>query len=187
MTSDPDLIYAHDNGDEHAFNKLVQLHLRSVYNFALRVSNNAEDAEDITQITFVKAWSSLHTFSRERNFKTWLFTIAHNATIDVLRKKRDVPMGLLRKDDEETAFEEHISDIELLPDEIVMRAEEKKLLHVLLEKLPAYQREVLLLYFQEHRTLAEIASIRGESINTVKSRHLRGLQRLRQLFLDAPK
>jgi len=181
MVHDWDLLRSYDNGDKQAFDALVQRHIKSIYNFAFRMSGNEADAEDITQITFVNAWSKLHTFSRGTNFKSWLFAIAHNAAIDVLRKKRDIPVTFL-ENDEGPAIMNMLTDTEPMPDEITARAKDKKMLEKFLLELSIKDRELLLLYYHEHMTFAEISDMLSEPIDTIKSRHLRARHKLRGLF-----
>ena len=81
-------------GDESAFAELTKRHLSGVYSFVVRYVGNAEEAEDITQDTFLKAWKSLKKYDPSSSkFKTWLFRIARNTSIDFLRKKKHVPFS----------------------------------------------------------------------------------------------
>ena len=183
MSTDDELLAAYDDGDELAFNELVRRHVSSVYTFALRLTGNEQNAEDIAQITFVKAWLNLGKFLRGSSFRTWLLAIARNASIDLLRKKHEIPITLMQSDESESSFEENLPDMEPLPDEITASAREKETMQTLLKELPLVQREVLLLYYQEHLTFAEISQTTGISINTIKSRHFRALRELRKRLI----
>ena len=86
--TDKQLIDDYLNGNDAAFALLVQRQINPVYNFVYRLVRNTQDAEDITQETFVKMWKNLKRYNQDQNFKTWLFTIARNTAIDSLRKKK---------------------------------------------------------------------------------------------------
>ncbi len=73
-------------GDEKALGELIALYLKPVYNFVYHIARNAEDTEDITQETFVKAWRNLKRYDQRQNFKTWLFTIARNTPLFIEKK-----------------------------------------------------------------------------------------------------
>ena len=76
------------NNDVAAFSKLIDKHKEMVFTVAVRILRNREDAEEIAQDTFIKAYKSLKTFKRESKFSTWLYRIAYNAAISKTRKKR---------------------------------------------------------------------------------------------------
>lgn len=184
--NDQQLIADYLNGDEVAIAILIDRHLKSVFNFAYRLVGKSEDAEDIAQETFLKMWRNLKKYRQGENFKTWLFTIARNAAIDSLRKKRNFVFSDFEGEGGENLFVESLTDPEPLPDEIFAKAEEKRLLEETLAKLTPAHREVLLLHYIECFTFDEIGKILGASINTSKSRHRRALAELTKL-LDAPK
>ncbi len=175
------LITLHLDGDSTAFPKLVEIHLKYVYNFARRFVGNSEDAEDITQETFIKVWKKLHTFRAGANFRTWILTIAHHTAIDYLRKKKALPLSLFETDDGDNLILERTAGPELKPDEIFAHAEQKAILDELLLKLPLAQRQVITLYHSGHMTFDDIAQILGKPLNTVKSQYRRGLLLLKEL------
>ena len=175
---DQKLIIEYLNGDGGAIAFLIDRHLKDVFNFIRRLVGNREEAEDITQETFLKMWRNLKKYRLGENFKTWLFTIARNTAIDYMRKKRNFAFSDFENDEGENALTESLTDLEPLPDEIFAKAEEKKFL----DKLSLPHRETILLYYNEHLTFDEIGEILDQSINTVKSRHRRALLKLRGLL-----
>jgi RNA polymerase sigma-70 factor (ECF subfamily) len=182
--SDEELISAYLKGDEGAFAKLTQRHLATVYSFIARFVGNADEADDITQETFLKAWRSLKKYnSRTSRFKTWLLRIARNSAIDFLRKKKHVPFSQFETEDGANMLIETVPDTEELPDALLMKLEDAKELHRVLELLPPRAREILLLYYTNELTFEEIGSMLGEPANTVKSRHRRALMALRKIVL----
>jgi RNA polymerase sigma-70 factor, ECF subfamily len=159
---------------------IISQYLNPVYNYTFRIVNDKSEAEDITQEVFVKVWKNLDKYDESKNFKTWLFTIARNTTIDFLRKRKNISFSELG--DDEKTFEENITDTEPLPDEIFMRKELGKELENALSKMRPDFREIILLHYTENMTFEEISVIVGKPLNTVKSHHLRGLSALRKLL-----
>ncbi len=180
--TDEELVAEYLAGDESAFASLVERHLKSVYSFAAR--SIADEAEDIAQDTFLKAWKSLSVYEpRSAKFKTWLMRIARNTVIDYLRKKKTPVFSDIGNGPDDTRTFD-TPDPEPLPDEIVARAHDTREVEALLREIPLVYREVLLLRYMSQMSFEEISGILGENANTVRSRHRRGLARLRQL-LDA--
>lgn len=195
--SDKELVEKYLEGDEEALKVLIGRYLKPVFNFVYHYAGgNRQDAEEIAQDAFIKMWRSLKKFDPEKGgggenaFRNWVFKIARNTAFDFLRKKysadRQKKILLFSEmggDDEEGNFLDNVPDPDPLSDEIFERAELAKDLAATINKLPLKYREVLILHYNDHVSLQEIAEISGESPNTVKSRHLRGIERLRKEFL----
>lgn len=156
----------------------IKRYLKSVYNYALRMAGNKDEAEDITQEVFVKIWKNLGKFNPEKNSKSWIFTITRNTAVDWLRKRKNILFS-----EKEEYFKETVADIEPLPDEIFARKELGKELEEAMQKIRPDFREIILLHYTEELTFEEIAEITGKPLNTVKSHHLRTLSVLRKLLL----
>ena len=167
------------SGDEEAFAEIVKIYLDQIYNFVFRLAGDRDAAEDITQETFVKAWKNLKRFDQSRNFKTWIFTIAKNTTYDWLKKKKEIPFSSFT-DDEGESWLENVADENILSDEILARKDIAEEFDAILQKIPPHYRAILLLHYKEDFSLHEIAEILGEPYNTIKSRHQRGLGRLKK-------
>jgi RNA polymerase sigma-70 factor (ECF subfamily) len=80
-------------GDEKSLDVLVKRYLKIIYGYSYRNVGNSADAEDITQETFLKVWKNIKKFDQSKSFKSWIFTIAKNTSIDYLRKKKSVPFS----------------------------------------------------------------------------------------------
>lgn len=167
------------------FRVIVEEHMRAIYNFALRMTQDPEKAEDITQETFIKAWKKRATYRDDRPMRAWLLRIAHNTAIDHLRKRRPFPFSMLfthKEEGADIAFEATLVDTEPTPEECAVLREEKETLARALECLTPAAREVVFLYHNEEMTFELIGQTLGEPQNTVKSRYRRALITLRRIL-----
>lgn len=181
---DKKLIEDYLEGDREALAELIQHNLKLVYRFVFRMVGDPQDAEEITQDTFVKLWRNIKKFNPEQNFRTWLLSIAHNTAIDLLRKRKSFVFSDFDTE-EGLGIEETIADSAPLPVEILIQAEEKKLLDGALAQLSVVHREVLALHYVEQLTFNEIRVILNKPLNTVKSHHRRALAALRKILEDS--
>ncbi len=181
MHTDEELAKLSQENDRESFAELVKRYLKPVYNFIRRYIGNREDAEDITQEAFLKAFKNIKKFNPDKNFKVWLFVIAKNTAFDRLKKKKPLVFSQLQNEDGESIIEE-IADAAPLPDEIFARKELTKELESILDILPPSDRAILTLHYSDGLTFEEIAEILGKPMNTVKSRHRRALLRLRDFL-----
>jgi len=188
MSTDEEIVVSYKNGDPEAFKALIARYATPLYNFTARLANK-NDASDLVQEIFIKVWKNINRFDPlKASFKTWIFTIARNTTVDFLRKKKNLLFSDLdaptRQDlvEEENSFAENIPAENLLPEEALQKLEESEFLKKILEKLPLNYQEVLVLYYQEEMTFAEIGKILNKSLNTVKSQHRRAILELRKIL-----
>lgn len=179
--TDKELITAYIYGNDEAFKELVSRHMDNVYKFTHRYFNDKDKAEDATQETFVKAWKNIKRFDTDRKFITWLFAIAKNICLDILKKKTPAAFSKIEAE-KEMDIADLIQDENPLPDELAERSENKKAIETILQKIPADYRMVLFLRYNDHMKFREIAEALDEPINTVKSRHLRGLKIMKKLM-----
>src|SRR3989344_6691140 len=179
---DRELIADYFEGDEKALEELFGRYFKRIYAFLYRYAGNAQDAEDIAQETFLKAWRNLKKFDVNKSFKTWLFTIAKNSAIDFLKKKR----ALVFSDFEnagENALVKILRDPAPTPAKLSERNEEIRGLAFSFARLPRKYGKIIFLRYDEDLSFSEIARFLGEKLNTVKSRHRRALMMLKAAFL----
>lgn len=150
-------------GDRAAFGELVRHYQDRVFAFLMRMLGNRDEAMDLTQDTFMKAYLALPQWQPQAQFNTWLFLIARNAAIDLLRRRGREQLTSL--DDEEMP-----ADAAPTPEQQLDATRRIGLLSRSLDKLPAEQREVLLLREIEDMSYAEIATVLAVNEGTVKSR-----------------
>lgn len=182
IISDKQLIVDYLGGDEKSLEVLVRRYLGPIFSFIFRVVGDIQEAEDITQEVFVKVWRNLKKFDQEKSFKTWIFTIAKNASIDFLRKKRAIPFSEFETQENENLLMETLTDPLSLPDELLKQADIRERLNLAMQKLTPQSRLLLLLRYNEHLTFREISEVLGEPLNTIKSRHRRAIIQLRKFL-----
>ncbi len=160
------LALAARGGDRQAFASLVRRHQARLFNFLLRLLGRREVAMDLTQDTFLKAWSALPDWQPAARFSTWLFQIGRNAAFDVLRRRQRI--NFVSYDAGNPADEP--GDSAPSPEQQYADRQRLRLLERALAALPAEQREILLLRELEDMSYAELAVTLGINEGTVKSR-----------------
>lgn len=170
-------------GNVNDFEKLVTAYEKNVYSLALRMVGDPEDAADMTQETFIKAYRSLSSFRGDSKFSSWLYRIASNVCLDFLRSRSRHPQASLSSSDEDgrTAFE--LPDMSRNPEEQLMKKLSMEAVRRGLEQLPEQQRQILVLRELGGLSYAELAQTLGLEEGTVKSRIFRARKRLCALLL----
>jgi RNA polymerase sigma-70 factor (ECF subfamily) len=176
-------------GDQQAFNQLVTRYSGDIYGFLFRTMKDPEEAKDITQETFLRAFKAIAKFRGEASVKTWLFRIAINQSRNRYRwwkrRKRDKTVSL---DSLVGAAERPLSEIvpsdSLNPEDDAIRKERALSLHEAIGKLPDHFREAIVLCDVQGFAYEEIASILEINLGTVKSRISRGRDQLRKTLKD---
>jgi len=159
------------NGTKNAFAHLVEKHKHMVFTVALRIVRNREDAEEIAQDAFIKAFQSLETFKQESKFSTWLYKIAYNAAISKTRKKKLEMAPIEVNVVENYTLDEIFENLERLEDN-----EQKRIISRLFESLNPDESTLITLYYYENIQTEEIAEITGLTQSNVKVK----LHRIRQ-------
>lgn len=181
LEHESDIILRAVKGDERACETLLNSYKGRIFSYVYRTIRNYHDAEDVTLDTFVKCFKSLKNFDTKRPFATWLYTIAHNLTIDFLRKNK-----------------KHYEQIDERPIEEVEIADEKssrpawdydirqKLNKVeqALGQLPPIDREIIILFHREEKSYQEISSILNIPETTIKTRLHRARLKLKELVKE---
>ena len=167
-------------GDENAFAELVRLYEKKVYNLALRICGNPEDAADAAQEAFLSAWKGLPNFRGDAGFSTWLYRLTSNAAIDCLRRSRR-QRGEASLDNEELRLD--AVDDAPSPQEQAEDAELRQAVMAGLDQLSEDHRQVLTLRELQELSYEEIASVLDVDLGTVKSRISRARGALRKILL----
>ncbi len=185
---DSGLVRRAQAGELEAFELLVARHERRVYNLALRILRHEQDAEDVTQQTFLSAVEHIGSFRGDAAFGTWLQRIATYAALKILRKRDGLELTSLeeatepRESDGAIPHPEFIADWRQSPTELVHAAETRQLLDDALGQLDHKHRLVFLLRDVEGLSVKETAEALGLSEANVKVRLLRARLQLRELL-----
>lgn len=172
-------------GSADAFEQLLLKYQTPIYNLCLRMTGNPEDAADMTQEAFLKAWRSLSSFQFESSFSTWLYRLTTNTCLDYLRSlKRRPQCSLTVGDDEGEEQVLDVTDEAPTPEEALLSAEERSQLVHALSQLEASQRQIITLRVVNDLSYAEIAEILDVKEGTVKSRLARARDNLRKKLLQ---
>lgn len=174
------LIQMAQKGDSSAFEQLVLLYQKRVYNLALRMVCNADDAFDISQEAFIKAWKNLPNLKADAAFSTWLFRLTSNECIDFLRRaKRQKTVSLtVESDEEETQLD--MPDSAPTPEEHAISQDERECLARAMAALPPDHRQILALRIIDDLDYRQIAEVLDIAEGTVKSRLARARENLRK-------
>lgn len=184
MTDEAKLIKQVVDGDNEAFALLVKAYEDKVYNLCLRMCGDREEARDLAQEAFIKAWRGLRFYKHEAAFSTWLYRLTGNVCIDYLRrKKRRAAVSLTSSDEEETQLE--IPDPTPTPEEQTLDLSTRQAVSDAMEKLEEDFRMVLTLRVMEERSYDEIAEIMDLKVGTVKSRLARAREKLKKILLQS--
>lgn len=171
-------------GDPLAFEQLIHLYEKRVFALTRRMCKNPADAEEAAQEAFLSAWQGLRFFRGESSFSTWLYRLASNACVDLLRKEgRHQAAAGPSLNDEETVLE--IPDETPTPHTLAEQAELRQQVEDGLNALPEEYRSVLILREVHQQSYDEIAEILSLDLGTVKSRISRGRKRLRKFLLES--
>jgi RNA polymerase sigma-70 factor (ECF subfamily) len=171
-------------GDSHAFRELWSRHHRKLFHVAFKILRNREDAEDVIQDSFLKAYTHLDGFDGRSQFSTWLTRIVINGALQVLRKKRFVGISIdCGFGDEEGSWD--LPDRSPDAEANYLKTELDERLRAAIRSLPRTLRCVVELRLSHEGPLSEIAESAGISLPATKSRLLRARRNLRQSIQSA--
>jgi len=173
MDEDLEFINRAQAGDRDAFDELVLKYQKQIYSLLYRMLSDQDDASDILQKTFVKAFTGLGSFERRSSFKTWLYQIAINLAKNVYRDRSRV---------KQVPIDDVIIKREPRTLDIMIQKESRALLRQALTELPDKQRMTVLLRVQEGKKFEEIAAIMQCSLGTAKANYHHGVQKLKKIM-----
>lgn len=170
-------------GDQEAFERLVRAYEKRVFALTLRMCGNAEDAAEAAQEAFLAVWQGLKFFRGEASFSTWLYRLASNACVDLLRRegRHRAAAGPSLNDEE---LDLAAADPAPTPQEAAERAELRQQIEAELQQLSLEYRQVLVLREMHQLSYEEIGQTLNLDPGTVKSRISRGRKRLRKILLE---
>jgi RNA polymerase sigma-70 factor (ECF subfamily) len=161
-------------GEQKAFETLLNKYRNLVFSIMFKMIRNAQEAEDLTQEAFMKAFNSLATFNEEFAFSTWLMKIASNNCIDYLRKRKlrtySIHEPIQYKDEK---IEIDIPDQEPTPERSLIQTERRKMIEEAINELPERYRYVIILRHKEEKSYEEISEILNLPLGTIKAQIFR--------------
>ena len=180
--SDPDCALVEETlrGNVEAFGQLIDRHSRRVHRTLTGILNDHEDARDVMQDTFLKAFQYLYSFERRSKFSTWLISIASKTALQRLRERK--PMESL-DEYEDTDGQSRARQIRALthsPEDLYSQAQVRAVVEKAVNRLPAKYRTVVILRYIEQRSTEDAAALLGLGIPALKARLLRGKLLLRE-------
>jgi RNA polymerase sigma-70 factor (ECF subfamily) len=180
MTStDEDLVARSQGGDLDSFNQLILRWERPIYALAYRVIGREEDARDVCQETFLRAFRALPGFKGQAKFSSWLYRIALNLCRDWIRRQRRAPVMQMPDDTDPLEMAAEVGPAESIED-LVARRELTAVVQQAMTLLPDEQRTAIILKEYHGMTFQEIADLQGCPLSTVKTRLYQGLSVLRR-------
>jgi RNA polymerase sigma factor (sigma-70 family) len=174
--SDNELINRVLKGDHQSYKILVERYQHYIFTLAFRLTESREDAEEIAQDVFVKAFRSLADFKGGSKFSTWLYTIAHNTSITMLRKKK---LKVSSLDHEGTFFQAENQESDFRANQMEDKAR-KQMVNNAIAMLSPDDAQIITLFYKGDQSLEEIGQIIGIEPNAVKVRLFRARQRLKE-------
>jgi len=171
-------------GDGDAYRALVDRHSRSVFRLAYRMTGNEQDAEDVVQETFLRAYRQLHRYEARASFGTWLYRIASNYSLDLVRSRKRHPQTAL--DESPAPGEEATNAVHTVPsgapgpDRLLFGDEVQRTVAMTLDQLSQQERTAFVLRHFEGQSIEEIGSSLGLSGNATKHSIFRAVQKLRR-------
>ena len=181
MDSEQALVTSALEGDQKAYKALFEMYRQAIFHVTVKIVRNADEANDLVQETFIKAFGSLKTYDHNYRFSTWLYKIAANSSIDFLRKRKIDSLSLdkpiVTKDGD---IQMEIPDDTYNPEQYLRNRERTVGIEDAIESLPEKYREVIVLRHKEDRSYEEIAASLKVPVGTVKARIFRARELLKK-------
>jgi RNA polymerase sigma-70 factor, ECF subfamily len=177
--TDEELVARSRTGDMDSFNQLILRWERPIYALAYRVIGQEEDARDVAQETFLRAFRALPGFKGQAKFSSWIYRIALNLCRDWIRRKKRTPVSQLPEDVDLSELAAEHGPSESVED-LVARRELSAVVEEAMALLPEEQRTAVILKEYHGMTFQEIADLQGCPLSTVKTRLYQGLSVLRK-------
>lgn len=186
MRTDEELVALSQGGDTDSFNQLVLRWERPIYALAYRTLGREDDARDVCQETFLRAYRALPGFKGEAKFSSWIYRIALNLCRDWIRKQRRAPVMQAPEGVELADLAAERGPVESI-ETLVARKQLSDRVAVAMRMLPEEQRTAIVLKEYHGLTFQEIAEMQGCPLSTVKTRLYQGLTVLRRQLTDSPR
>ena len=181
--ADGELVVNAVAGRADGFEELVRRYQRPITSYVYRMLGDYESSLDVTQEVFIKVYNSLHKYSAEYKFSTWLYRIAHNAAIDHMRRNSITPQSIETENADGT-FQIQIESRGASPEQDHERREWRTEIDAVVRCLPTPYRDLILLRHSRDLSYDEIAEVTGLPLGTVKNRLFRARELMREIFIE---
>ena len=175
MDKDADQLYIDKvlKGDANAFAFLIDKYKNMTYTLAMKIVKNHEDAEEVAQDSFLKAYQKMDTFQGKSKFSTWLYTIVYRNAITKVRKKRVETSGI-----DDYVINNHSDDLEFPQMEALKNGEQQKYVRQAINNLPEKDGFLITLYYMNENTIEEIQHITDLTLSNIKVKLFRARKKL---------
>jgi len=180
--TDGELIVGAVKGQADGFEELVRRYQRPITGYVFRMLGDYESSLDVTQEVFIKVYNSLHKYSPEYKFSTWLYRIAHNAAIDHMRRNPVSPQSLEGENADGT-YQIQVESGRPTPEQDHERSEWRSEIDTVVKCLPTAYRDLIVLRHSRDLSYDEIAEVTGLPLGTVKNRLFRAREMMREMFI----
>lgn len=181
--TDVEVISGTVSGSRDGFEELVRRYQRPIISYVFRMLNDYDASLDVTQEVFIKVYNSLHKYSAEYKFSTWLYRIAHNAAIDHMRRN-SVSSQSLEAENADGSYQLQIESRAPSPEQNRERSEWRTEIDAVIRCLPPSYRDLILLRHSKDMSYDEIAEITNLPLGTVKNRLFRAREMMREIFIE---
>lgn len=180
--NDSELISLFKKGNNKAFEEIIYRYQAQVYTYVISITKRPDITEDIVQELFIRVFKNLNKYNDENKFKSWLFTLARNLTMDFYRKNNKKTLPLENQNEDEISIIDFVEDMQPQPIEIAIEKDESLVIKAALNELNAEERELIAL--KDHLTFKEISEMQNKPIGTLLSKFNRALNKLKKILLE---
>jgi RNA polymerase sigma-70 factor, ECF subfamily len=178
--SDGAIIAKAQAGDKDAFRVLVEQHSRAIFRLAYRITRNEQDAEDVVQESFLRAYKQLHRYESRATFATWIYRIASNYALDLIRARQRHGEEQMDTVDSHSEATYAVSAAAPAQDRLVYSREVERRVRAVMSTLTPQERLAFTLRHLEGQSIEEIAAVLGTAANATKNSIFRAVQKLRR-------
>jgi RNA polymerase sigma-70 factor (ECF subfamily) len=178
--TDGAIVVRAQSGDGDAFRMLVERHSRSVFRLAYRMTGNESDAEDVVQETFLRAYKQLKHYESRSSFATWLYRIASNYSLDLIRMRKRHADARESDSEEGRSILDETPATTPAPDRLMFSSQVHDSVHSAMQELSDLERSAFVLRHFEGLSIEEIGGMLGTSLNATKHSIFRAVQKLRK-------
>lgn len=181
--TDVELIVSAIDGQSAGFEEIVRRYQRPITSYIFRMLGNYESSLDVTQEVFIKVYNSLHKYSSEYKFSTWLYRIAHNAAIDHMRRN-SVNQQSIEAENADGTYQLQLESRSPSPEQDHERSEWRTEIDAVVKCLPPAYRDLIILRHGRDLSYDEIAVVAGLPLGTVKNRLFRAREMMREMLIE---